>query len=383
MSNDKIFFRAVGTTKLTEFVKTNYDAEKVLQQALEEAPEVIAGFTTTDAEPTRLLLIKREMPIGVVNTSSTMRIDHLYADSNGIPVLVEVKRSTDTRSRREVIAQLLDYAANAAHEWPADVLLAAIELRSGVGGDVDQLLSDHGITDSLDDFVSKIVDNIGSGHIRMMIVADEIPESLRRIIEFLNAQMTPAEILGVEVPQYVGAAGIAYVPRLVGQTTAAKMKKGSTGGQQWDAETFLERADEICTKAEADLAEKLILHVRDAKGVYSWGSGLVPGVGAWYLVDGHDVALWILRLPRDGSTVKARIEFRLPDLVRSCGAERTESAMKHLEAIPAAAERFSAARLAGFKGWPSIALDEMADESARSHLFGAIECLRATGTQDA
>ena len=105
MSNDKIFFRADGTTKLTEFVKTKYDAETVLQQALEEAPEVIAGFTTTDAEPTRLLLIKREMPIPVVNTSSTMRIDHLYADSNGIPVLVEVKRSTDPRSRREVIAR--------------------------------------------------------------------------------------------------------------------------------------------------------------------------------------------------------------------------------------------------------------------------------------
>jgi len=40
--------------------------------------------------------------------------------------------------------------------------------------------------------------------------ADETPESLRRIIEFLTSQMSPAEVLGAEVPQYVGKEGIGY-----------------------------------------------------------------------------------------------------------------------------------------------------------------------------
>jgi hypothetical protein len=35
------------------------------------------------------------------------------ADAAGVPTLVEVKRSSDTRARREVVAQLLEYAANA------------------------------------------------------------------------------------------------------------------------------------------------------------------------------------------------------------------------------------------------------------------------------
>jgi len=37
----------------------------------------------------------------------------------------------------------------------------------------------------------------------MLIVSDDLPEELVRVIEFLNGQMNPAEILGVEVPQYL------------------------------------------------------------------------------------------------------------------------------------------------------------------------------------
>jgi hypothetical protein len=33
-------------------------------------------------------------------------------DEAGVPTLVEVKRSSDTRARREVVARMLDYAAN-------------------------------------------------------------------------------------------------------------------------------------------------------------------------------------------------------------------------------------------------------------------------------
>ena len=40
-------------------------------------------------------------------------LDHLFLDQDANPTLVEVKRSTDTRIRREVVGQVLDYVANA------------------------------------------------------------------------------------------------------------------------------------------------------------------------------------------------------------------------------------------------------------------------------
>lgn len=54
-------------------------------------------------------------------------LDHLYLDAAGVPTLVEVKRSSDTRARREGIAQMLDYAANATAFWKVDLVQAWFE----------------------------------------------------------------------------------------------------------------------------------------------------------------------------------------------------------------------------------------------------------------
>ena len=54
-------------------------------------------------------------------------MDHLFLDQDAVPTLVEVKRSSDTRIRREVVGQMLDYAANAVVYWPVERLRATFE----------------------------------------------------------------------------------------------------------------------------------------------------------------------------------------------------------------------------------------------------------------
>ncbi len=61
-------------------------------------------------------------------------IDHLFLDQDGVPTLVEVKRGTDTRIRREVVGQMLDYAANAVLHWPVDELRARFAARCAAEG---------------------------------------------------------------------------------------------------------------------------------------------------------------------------------------------------------------------------------------------------------
>jgi hypothetical protein len=39
-----------------------------------------------------------------------------------VPTLVETKRGQNREGRREVVAEMLDYAANAAGQWDADAL---------------------------------------------------------------------------------------------------------------------------------------------------------------------------------------------------------------------------------------------------------------------
>ncbi len=65
---------------------------------------------------------------------------------------------------------------------------------------------------------------------RLVFVADEVPSELRRVIEFLNERMTPTEVIGIEVRQYVGDAGLkTLVPRVVGQTEQARIQKVKSG----------------------------------------------------------------------------------------------------------------------------------------------------------
>jgi hypothetical protein len=71
-----------------------------------------------------------------------------------------------------------------------------------------------------------------------VFVADEIPSELLRIIEFLNVQMNPAEVVGIEIKRYSGRGVTTLVPKLVGRTAEAQQRKAATrpdtGPLTWD-----------------------------------------------------------------------------------------------------------------------------------------------------
>jgi hypothetical protein len=108
---------------LIEMSEQRYDSEDVLQTLLESYPSLLAGDQFPGDEPRRWMLVKREAGIASEAGGGTRwSADHLFLDQDGVPTLVEVKRSTDTRIRREVVGQLLEYAANGTAHWALDAL---------------------------------------------------------------------------------------------------------------------------------------------------------------------------------------------------------------------------------------------------------------------
>lgn len=100
-----------------------YDCESVLQELLEKHPDLLAGNQIDEARPRRWLLVKREAGVPFEEGGGNRwSIDHLFLDQDGVPTIVEVKRSSDTRIRREVVGQMLDYAANGLAFWPLESL---------------------------------------------------------------------------------------------------------------------------------------------------------------------------------------------------------------------------------------------------------------------
>jgi hypothetical protein len=113
---------------LVEMKEQPYDTEAVLQELLAKYPNLLAGDQMDGAAPRRWLLISREMGVpSEEDGGDRWSLDHLFLDQDAIPTLIEVKRSSDTRIRREVVGQMLDYAANAVVYWPVEAIRARFE----------------------------------------------------------------------------------------------------------------------------------------------------------------------------------------------------------------------------------------------------------------
>lgn len=84
--------------------QSDYDTEDMLQNLLAQYPNLMAGNLIDDVNPRKWLLISREYGMPDKEDSyDRWSLDHLFLDQDGIPTLVEVKRSNDTRIRREVV----------------------------------------------------------------------------------------------------------------------------------------------------------------------------------------------------------------------------------------------------------------------------------------
>lgn len=279
---------------LVEMRQEPYNAETVLQRLVEEYPALLAGDQMDSNAPRRWLLVKREMEVPDASDSSgRWYLDHLFLDQDGIPTLVEVKRSTDTRIRREVVGQMLDYAANGVAYWPVGTLqtnFVATWKEKATQKLADFLMVDENDaagTDNLDGsdtethpavegFWQKVSANLQAGKLRLLFVADEIPTELQRIIEFLNEKMDSVEVLSVEIKQFAGQQMKTLVPRVIGQTAKAVTRKSanaSSGGRQWNETTFFEDMT-ARGNVEATNAARAIFNWVRSQGIdVWWGSG--------------------------------------------------------------------------------------------------------------
>lgn len=230
MSGSDGLFHIGPDGDLVSMFVTPFAAETDLQRLVETHPDLLAGGQMVPESPRRWALVKREQGVPDRDDAGTRwSVDHLFVDQDAVPTLVEVKRSSDTRIRREVVGRMLDYAANGVRYWPIESLERAFDdTQRDLGNDpaetIASLCDDHEMTVS--EFFAAVGDNLRAGRIRMVFLADQVPDELMRITEFLNEQMSPAEVFAVEVKQYraAGHGATVIVPAVYGRTAAASRK---------------------------------------------------------------------------------------------------------------------------------------------------------------
>ena len=260
-----------------------YVKEEEFQEVLERFPELLAGEQVDREFPRRWLLVAREMGIpDSESTGSRWQVDHFFVDQDGIPTFVEVKRQSDTRARREVVGQMLDYATNAKKFWQAQTLKNEFEKTCAKNKrDPDETLATFLGPDGLDTvgFWDVVHGKLDDGELRLLFVADKVPEELQSIVEFLNNQMTKTEVLTIEVTRYLGGGFSTHIPRLLGQTADAIQTKAparASTRRKWDEKQFFAAAESQAASVQEALRKVYALAKSDGFD-FRWGTGSLFG----------------------------------------------------------------------------------------------------------
>lgn len=337
--------------------ETPYHSEDVLQALLAQHPEML---TVDGRRAGKLLLVRREASVtDSEGAGGRWSLDHLYLDAEGIPTLVEVKRSSDTRGRREVVAQMLDYAANARISFSVGTLVTWIEERARTAGTTvaEALASALGVDDP-EGFWQRVATNLEAERFRLIFVSDVIGPELRRIIEFLNGQMTRTEVLAIEVKQYTDEAGEqqTIVPRLIGDTSEARATKRPGAG------AFALNRDRLLS----ELAHQSEEAVSAAEAILEWAEQQPRLAVHWtravdLSVSGTEP---LLRLWPDGS-----VEIRLETL-RNPPAGWDDA---RIEQFAARLNEIDGVTLGSGRRWPRLALASLAETAARQDFFEVMD----------
>jgi hypothetical protein len=212
-----------------------------------------------------------------IDGTARWSLDHLFLDQDGIPTFVECKRATDTRIRREVIAQMFDYAANGVEYWDVDRIRqtaaeTAQQEEKSLDDEISRLLGETADSVTIDTFWQSVGENLKRHIIRLLFVSDTAPRELRRIIEFLNEEMANVEVLAVEIKQYQKEANgsqIALVSRVIGASEAARTRKTALPRRrkQTTPDEFFAR----CSPDAVGLFRTVVEHATKKRFALYWG----------------------------------------------------------------------------------------------------------------
>jgi len=323
------------------------DEIRELQDILDSNYDLLPGDQIDPDDPCRWLLIKREMPVPDPATGANRwSIDFFFADQSGMPTFVECKRFEDTRSRREVIGQMLEYAANGPEFWDMGLIrqyaeASARHSKSTIEDSLRALQPNEEV--SVESFFERVTNNLREGQLRIIFFLEEAPNELKRLVVFLNKQMVSSEVLLVEAQQYVRDGIRVVVPALFGFTEQARqvkktvtVKSRESKGEPWNEGRFFDEARSKLEHSEFDAVQRLYEFSKSLADDIRWGTGTTIGSfspifgkvsskSLYTVWTGGALSLNFLD-PLDSDAGKRRIEFkqlletslgvRLPDVSR-------------------------------------------------------------------
>lgn len=283
--------------------------EAWIQKYLADNPELL---TTIDLDgiKTELHLIGRELN----------QIDLLFVDKRGLLTIVETKLFKNPEAKREVVAQVLNYAAELSnlkiHQLCKDIanlkgsiqIKDLVELRklSTLLYEIDpenespekfekksgEILAHYAVSGEIsipeepapdeERFLKKLEQMMEEGSFRLVIVTDQANEKMLELLNYVNSTMRRGyQLVAFELTKETIRGTDYYIPHLIGSPgllSAEYYRKDYTGGvrRKWHPEEFLESLPNDLRK-DVDQLMELIDNSDDDHFSYHTGTGNKKG----------------------------------------------------------------------------------------------------------
>ncbi len=200
-----------------------FEDEAALHELIRENPQ----FLPLSGSP-RLVVLGSETWLG------NGYADILAVESSGRPAIIEVKLGRNPEARKAIVSQIIAYAA----------FLQGFSIEDLERGPLHRFLADAGhesIFDAVkaedqegavdaDSFTASLQDHLGSGNFRLVLVLDDVPAELERVVAYLDAitvQTLTIDLITLKVYE-VGGAQVA-LPQRVSPDPGAYQPSGGSG----------------------------------------------------------------------------------------------------------------------------------------------------------
>ena len=267
----KILIRRQGENRWCSLSYEEFKEEADLQKILFEDPDIIPVKDLSDADLAQVKLMLRE--VGLPGSGST---DLVGIDAKGNIYIIEAKLAKNPEAKRQVIGQILEYAAY-MHEEGFDWLDSVVKKQKGVGlSEFFEQQDDPNWNKEV--FEQNIADNLALGRFKLFIVVDKINPDLQRIINYMR-NILKVEIYALELKYFKdNNAGIEILVPIV----HGGKKPPPTRPPKWTWKTFRKDAE---NRVDEDTLKTMDqLHEFSCRiGRVDFGSGKVYGTFKLFL----------------------------------------------------------------------------------------------------
>jgi len=193
-------------------VTATYANEAELEAMIVQNPDIVPGFARGDVE-----VVGQQINLN----GGSLKIDILLIDRSGLLTVVEAKLARNGESRREIVAQGLDYASALAEY---DFYDLDDELGGRIGQALDRLCGeDEALRESLEE---KARARLAVSDVNVHLALDEEVLDLSRVVTF--ARRRGLSIGYTWFPRTLSGSGYTVIPQSSSPTNLATMSKTSS-----------------------------------------------------------------------------------------------------------------------------------------------------------